>query len=113
MTFIRANTLPCSSFPHLDCLILSTRGDIGTIWRPCRGIDWAGMIAVVHDVTPCESIPGLYGSIKASRGNTLTIRRPCNAKYPILLPVSIHQVSAKCGPYLHRAIPKVPAGCDV
>src|SRR5947199_5552932 len=107
MTFIHTNALPRIGFPQLYCLILSSRGDISTIWRPCGSVDWAGLNTVTNNLVACKCVPGVYRSIKAARGNTLTIRRPGNAKYSILLLVSIDPVSAKCRPYLHRASAKV------
>jgi len=73
MTMIDEYPVSCGGIPHLHGHIISSRGDILAIERPCYSTNRATVTMVGQDMLACESVPCLHRSIITGKGKVLRL----------------------------------------
>ncbi len=74
MTFIDKDIAPGSSVPHLDRVIVASRGDALATGRPCYSIHQIGVAFECVESIACGGIPDFYDVIITAGGDMFAIR---------------------------------------
>src|SRR6266699_765793 len=85
MTRIAVEEITVHGIPDLHRLIITSRGNMLAIGRPCHSVDRSCMAAKRIDMATNRGIPDLHRFIAPRRGDAPAIGRPRHRPHPICM----------------------------